>query len=631
MISITYKREGMTSNKYLYKGKYYTRAEIGNEPFLNIRPFLSAFKVSADVYENAFNLGSLNMDNLADLWGGCLGQTYSIKDFIKIDEGVTSEQVKQKLGTLRLRNLVIEYGETYNYDIEKKYIIPYLKNQAAQIVSRGDGFNAQGDFDSAEDLYNEALLLDPDNFAIKEKLNSVKIKRDSKEKIAKLESQGDNLSSWDNYEEARSAYKKALDLDPENVSIKNKLAGVESRIAQRNADTDAAEERDEEPEGASYQKNDNQVAKEYESRQNSTELNYNNYVTRGDDLFIQGDYTGARAAYQSASYIKPNDAYVQAALIRVEQKIAEQKAHEDLMKKIEYDQKIQAQQSANMDAAVEYIEIMADFMITLGGIFYGDMGVVGDSYRYIDGDEFYSSWETGFSASVFPLIFNSDFTTLGYQGNYITTKEVAPLSPLQVNVDLKYSLGYESSNAGGEIFLRMIAGGGPWDMNGRLSVGSGGMLYFGLKQYKLYASYDIGLSQYSVDPWIDPEETGSGNSRFLYHQFSAGPRFTISKGSRRDLIHVGMIRQRLLLDDGISFFQYQNKSIETSGEIRVVTGLHFDWQHEHSFNAFINIFPNHPYTGKKSTRLIPDEFTNKNTGGLFVEVGFVNQRKRFGL
>jgi tetratricopeptide (TPR) repeat protein len=107
-----------------------------------------------------------------------------------------------------------------------------LKNRIDALVNEGDSDYAKGAYRESTRKYQEALVLDPENPALPEKIQRAQdafaragldIPGALKKQVNDLIKQGDSYCATGAYDEAINEYKKGLNLDPENSVLKNKL------------------------------------------------------------------------------------------------------------------------------------------------------------------------------------------------------------------------------------------------------------------------------------------------------------------------------------------------------------------------------------------------------------------------
>jgi hypothetical protein len=122
--------------------------------------------------------------------------------------------------------------------------------------------------------------------------------------------QGETMLSNEEFDQARAKFQEAADLMPEKNLPRQKLQEVDDAIAANESEM-AAEERAE--------------------RQAELNAEFDALIEQADAKFDDGSFEEAKADYQAALAIKPNEGYPNSRLERIEEKIAsrEQSAEED--------------------------------------------------------------------------------------------------------------------------------------------------------------------------------------------------------------------------------------------------------------------------------------------------------------
>lgn len=185
-----HKKNEITTNTYIYKGKRYTSADIGTEAFTQYDIGLTSIR--ADVYHNAYFLGNIYMYHVSSIWaGGAGGQTYDLSKSLGIDD----EEYKDKINGLSLRNLKLEDFSGIHIYLEAKIKKKEKEKNLNKIVSEADELFLSGDLTNAQIKYKEARKIDNTNRYVNNRLNEIKEKLN-----ADLSNQNDKTSDWDDYE-----------------------------------------------------------------------------------------------------------------------------------------------------------------------------------------------------------------------------------------------------------------------------------------------------------------------------------------------------------------------------------------------------------------------------------------------
>ncbi len=185
------------------------------------------------------------------------------------------------------------------------------KNYIAKLTEAKTAFDSKG-YDNALKLYKDAQAIKP---AEKEPGNQILIIKDIlvKQKLEEVEfnelvSKGDAAVSSKNFDVAIENYTKALDLNPNDVSVKTKL-------------DNARKSKDEK---------ENAVRVEKEK-----EANYQALMSSAELLFQKDDWQAAKDKYNAALVIKPNETKPINQIKVIDDKIASLKADEDKLKQLQ--------------------------------------------------------------------------------------------------------------------------------------------------------------------------------------------------------------------------------------------------------------------------------------------------------
>lgn len=176
-------------------------------------------------------------------------------------------------------------------EIEKK-LAEQKNNEAAfnKLVSEGDVASGSDKFDEAISKYEAALKLKKDS-GVETKLADVKKRKDEKdaslaaekanqEKYDQLVAKADGEFDTEKYEAARKNYEEALKLKPNEAKPKDKMAAIDKILKDRS---------------------DEQAAKE------KLEADYTKLIAEGKEKFDQRKWPDAKAKYEAALALKPND------------------------------------------------------------------------------------------------------------------------------------------------------------------------------------------------------------------------------------------------------------------------------------------------------------------------------------
>lgn len=229
-VTITRKQKEITASAYIYNGKRYTASDLGSEAFS--KPECGLVDMTADMYENSYRLGKLEMKNVIDYLGGCFGQTYHAAKMLDLND----VDYKTKLKSLSLSNLKITTASTRDYKLESKIKELEKKNKASDLVRDGDRAYSSGDLKGALSKYKEALRLSPNDENLKKKIAKLESEikaKDKKAQFDKFYKSAKNKEANGDLKGAKRDYEEALKYDPENSSLKNKIAELEREIKEK--------------------------------------------------------------------------------------------------------------------------------------------------------------------------------------------------------------------------------------------------------------------------------------------------------------------------------------------------------------------------------------------------------------
>ncbi|MBN1115865.1 MAG: hypothetical protein JXA77_01575 [Bacteroidales bacterium] len=154
-----------------------------------------------------------------------------------------------------------------------------------QLVADAEVAADQGEYDRAKNLLNKASAVIPESPYPQKRINEInalidQLARDKKMgKYNELISQADGLFNQEQYNEAKTIYKQAQTENPESTYPQQKINEINQKIS-------------------------NKARLDIESQ-------YNTAIAEADNYFNQQNYDAARASYQKASSILPEQTYPQ--------------------------------------------------------------------------------------------------------------------------------------------------------------------------------------------------------------------------------------------------------------------------------------------------------------------------------
>lgn len=206
--------------------------------------------------------------------------------------------------------LIKKYAESLELFKEAQKIMPEKRETQAKIdqlipladkaatynrlIETADEYYIDQDFISAQKEYTAAAELWPEKsypgdmiLKITEKLEGQK--QDLDNNFDRYVFSGDSLMNLNEYALAKGKYNLALNLKPDESYPKNKI---------------------------------NEIDAIFEEEQKAFEENYNNLITSADDAFNSKSYNQAKALYQQALEIKPDDSHPKGRLTEIDELIA---------------------------------------------------------------------------------------------------------------------------------------------------------------------------------------------------------------------------------------------------------------------------------------------------------------------
>ena len=315
-----------------------------------------------------------------------------------------------------------------------------------------------------------------------------------------------------------------------------------------------------------------------------------------------------------------------------EAEIARQKAEEERLqqKQTAYDNWKAGKDKEQ--AQVEAASMAASFgvLTMVGGWIYNDkMGNVNPDFIYKANRKkprFHLGIDWGYSASSFPVIFNSEISTMR-GGREVVEKSLEKKLPFVINLEANVKMGIDHDMYGGYGYLNPKFGFSPiFDAFQFSPLLYGARVYGGLKWVKAYVEYGGGSRTWTQTS-NDVEEIGSAKSDMTFTKIGYGLRFTTNADAdyRRSHISIGLIDERLSAG-GIGYFTdpVTNNIIKT-GKSSVLKGYAFEWKKDHNFSLYCNLYPEYSYSGEIEYKAgaPSSDFKASPGGGMFIEFGFL--------
>jgi hypothetical protein len=347
--------------------------------------------------------------------------------------------------------------------------------------------------------------------------------------------------------------------------------------------------------------------------------------------------TGSSSAKKSQTALADEQAAARQAAIdkknaEREAEIARQKAEEERLQKrqSEYDSWKASKDKERAQADAASMAASFGVLTIVGGWIYNDkMGDVNPDYVYKGYKKkpaLHVGVDWGYSASSFPVIFQSDLNTMR-GGRDVNIKSLEKKAPFTINLDVNMNIGMDHDNYGGYVRLSPKIGFSPvFDAYNVSLMNYGVKVYGGLKWVKAYVDYGGGSRTFTQTSG-DVEESGSAKSDMNYSKLEYGIRFTTNADAdyRRSHISLGLISETLAAGGIGAFTDPLTNTIITKGKSRAMQGFAFQWKKDHNFNLYCNLYPEYAYSGDINYNSGPPSSDFKSTpgGGLFVEFGFL--------
>lgn len=282
----------------------------------------------------------------------------------------------------------------------------------------------------------------------------------------------------------------------------------------------------------------------------------------------------------------------------------------------EYAQWKNQQNQKNAQIAAATAVGTVSMLAILGKMIYQNMGVVNFDEVYQNQPSFSLAMEFGYSFLIQPIYFNStvyDGVDYRYNTDYDFT--------WPVNFDFKLKLGYESDYFGANAYAGTGIGASIIMHSFNLpTYNYGGQIYAGLPNVKGLFEYQGGGRAFSQNYWLLEEESGDAYSSISYSQLRYGAKFTWGQFTRSH-ISLGLIQEGITGNDDTRVQRIELPE-PYSLEDRFVTGYFFEYKKDHSYNFFLNVYPNYPFTGEVEHSLRNSSDADYSDGSLYFLVGF---------
>jgi len=257
------------------------------------------------------------------------------------------------------------------------------EEQFFEFIDLADNFYAQNDLEKALAEYNKALKIFPqDEYALGKKAEITQFLKDEKDKLDafnEMVALADRLLKEEKYAEAVMQYESAAKIYPNNSAVKEKYQDAKNKKEAFDSKTSEFDRLKSQGQEFTLRKKYAEAIAAYEQAlqifPNETELSsliielrakkdvadrYNAQITQADALYEDRSYNEAKASYQAALSVIPEDSYALGMISRIDeilnspeyakiqndiakQKLEEQRKEQARLEAIEAGKKRQAQ------------------------------------------------------------------------------------------------------------------------------------------------------------------------------------------------------------------------------------------------------------------------------------------------
>lgn len=334
------KRKKEVHNPKPYGSETYVMGIKNEKGKLTVAKRENAAMLMEDNYEKTYNGFDPNSDEayiIMSMWTGAfVEQSANFASKIqkeyagkagRVDKGVQRQSI-WVLWRTAMPSILTELGFLTNPEEEKflgsekgqKYlassIFRALRNYKSEI--EGSNIKYNDEFENEEALVNENVLKGDTVKAKEEPEKETKDDVALLEKYSALVKLGDEKLKERKYAEAKSSYAQALELKPDELLPKNKIAEIDRIV------------------------NSDKTKKEEEDRlknQKELEAKYAALIKKADKAFTEKKWEEAKINYIEAIVLKPGDKYAKEKIKEADTLIAAAKAKEDEQKRKEEEER----------------------------------------------------------------------------------------------------------------------------------------------------------------------------------------------------------------------------------------------------------------------------------------------------
>lgn len=505
------------------------------------------------------------------------------------------------------------------------------------LLSQADEAFRTGNWAEAKKLYVKAWGFFPDKMYPKEQLEKIKeeeAKAKNTEKFDGLVKEGDDKFNSGDYQGAKQKYEQASKVQPDDNYPKNQLGKIkqeEDKIAAAKSGTGktAAGNLTGSGSGSATESKTNgqDKTKESQKKESDTTGGSGNTGKTGTTAITEEERKAAedekRVAAAALARQRKEEAEAAAEAKRIADAAAAKKRQE------EYDSwKAGAQKERDIQDAAS-VGATIGILTYMGGFIYEDMGETDPYFLYRAPVNpykplFFMKNAFGFSGSMEPLLFQSDYSTM-INGSTVATKKTTGDVGYYVNLGWQSNIGMGNDYYSGYGLLSGKLGIIPNFSGGRynMSIGLGGDI--GFKNMKFYTSYKYNAFDYKSVGSSDVEESGEGEYEMPSDEISYGLKFTFGGDKEDDYqrqhISIGFIDKSYSFDYDSYQVYYDPimKGLQTSG-LPTMSGYSLEWRKDHTFSLFLHYFEEHILVGN----IGGSGQVNVTPGtDIFFEIGFV--------
>ncbi|GEM_PF-3289490 len=364
------------------------------------------------------------------------------------------------------------------------------------------------------------------------------------------------------------------------------------------------------------------------SERSGTSTNTNSGTTYGTNNGRGTSSTNKRSSTTTQS----REAERQRRLERQAQEYQRKQAEQAARRKA-YEDFARAQNNRNQQIAAAGALAGIGALAIFGKLIYGKMGYFKPGNAYKPGEvQFKASFQFGYSQLVQPMWFNSVYT-----------------NSFGTNTGLKYTyawptcfgfgmdIGLEHDYVGGEAYGGIRGGSSIFVTNYMWDINYGLRAYAGLPYLKGFFELGYGERQIWMNDWVTFEQSGEGFSDMLWENVKYGLRISWGDYVRQHITAgviyeaAGVYSGRIQIMENLNPAHDPNVGYGNSGRPKIgevysskfLEGYFFEWKKDHSFNFFLQVFPNYPFTGSSHRGGSAEAAEANIDGGVFVNVGFV--------